>query len=262
MAVEVDLEQRFDGRLGGAPLLLANSLAGELEMWDEQIPALAPDFRVLRYNQRGHGGSPAPSGSYEVDDLGRDAIALLDRNRIERASFAGNSLGGMVGIWLAINVPERIDRLVLCSTSAHVPPPERWLERATAVRDQGIEVVADATLERWFGPEFHRTRPARVEGFRAALLRTDPGAYAACCEAIARYDLRDGLAAISAPTLVITAADDPSIGPEHGRLLAAQIPGASLLALPAGRHLVNVELPAQVNGPLLEHLTASVPASG
>jgi 3-oxoadipate enol-lactonase len=249
-----ELQHRFDGDPGGEPLLLANSLGAELGMWDEQIPALSERFRVLRYDQRGHGGSPAPPGPYSIEDLGRDALVLLDREDIERTGFAGVSLGGMVGLWLAINAPERIARLAICSSTAGGGPAEPWIERAATVRDQGIGALVEATLERWFTPEFRESHPERIGQIRAMLLGTDPEGYAGCCEAIGGHDLRDRLGEIAAPTLVITAADDPSIGSQQGELLAERIPEARLVALAAGRHLVNVELPEDVNGPLLEHL--------
>jgi 3-oxoadipate enol-lactonase len=251
------LVNRFDGESGSAPLLLANSLGAELGMWDEQLPAFSGRMRVLRYNQRGHGGSEAPPGPYSIEDLARDAIELLDRNGIERTSFAGVSLGGMVGIWLATNAAERIERLVLCSTTAHAGAAGPWAERAATVREQGMGAVADATLERWFSPRFRESQAGRVEEVRGMLLGTDPQAYAGCCEAISAYDLRERLGEIAAPTLVITAADDPSIGPEQGALLAQRIPDAELLALPTGRHLINVERPQDVTGPMLEHLSGA-----
>ena len=255
--MSLDLVQRIDGDAEATPILLANSLGAELGMWDEQMTAFADRVRVLRYNQRGHGGSPAPAGPYSIEDLARDALDLLDRNGVERAGFAGVSLGGMVGLWLAVNAPERIDRLVLCSTTAFAGGGTAWEERAATVREGGMAAVADATLERWFTPEFHAERGDRVEDVRAMLLGTDPEAYAGCCEAIGGHDLRDRLGEVSAPTLVITAADDPSIGPEQGEQLAGGIPEGRLLALPEGRHLVNVERPENVTGPMLEHLVGS-----
>jgi 3-oxoadipate enol-lactonase len=252
--VSLDLVQRTDGDPDATPVLLINSLGAELGMWEEQLPALGDRMRVLRYNQRGHGGSPAPPGPYSIEDLATDALELLDGNGVERASLVGCSLGGMVAAWIAINAPQRVEKLVLCSTSAHVPPPSRWLERAEAVREGGMEAVTDATLERWFSDEFRAAGGARLEALRDGLLGTDPGAYASCCEGIADFDLRDGLGAIGAPTLVITAADDLSIPAEHGERLAEAIPGAELLAIERGRHLPNVELPERVNDPLLAHL--------
>jgi 3-oxoadipate enol-lactonase len=258
--MSLDLVQRTDGDTDAPPVLLVNSLGAELGMWEEQLPALGDRMQVLRYNQRGHGGSPAPSGPYSIEELASDALELLDGNGIERASLVGCSLGGMVGAWIAINAPQRVEKLVLCSTSAHVPPPSRWLERAEAVREGGMGAVTDATLERWFSDEFRAAGGARLEALRDGLLGTDPGAYALCCEGIAELDLREGLSAIAASTLVITAADDLSIPPEHGERLAEAIPGAELLAIERGRHLLNVELPEHVNEPLVAHLLGE-PAS-
>jgi 3-oxoadipate enol-lactonase len=255
--MSVEVETRIDGDPAAPPLLLSNSLGAELEMWDEQIGALSQAFRVLRYNRRGHGRSPAAPGPYSIEDLAGDVIALLDGHEIERASFAGISIGGMVGLWLAINEPERIERLAVCSAAAHLPPPEMWAERAALVRREGTSAVAEATLERWFTPGFRERRAERVDQIRAMLLRTDADAYAACCEALGASDLRDELGAIGAPTLIIRAEQDPSIPAEQAQLLADSIPDARLLTLPEGQHLVNVECPDAVNGPLIEHLARS-----
>ena len=250
------LEHRFDGDPAAPPLLLASSLGAELGMWDEQVPALAGEFRVLRFNARGHGSSPAPAGPYSMKDLCGDVLTLLDEHEIERASFAGVSIGAMTGMHLAIEAPQRVDRLVICSSTPFGGPAEMWSERAATVRDQGMAALAETTLERWFSPEFHRGHPERVDEIRAMLLRTDPEAYAGCCEAIAGHDVRERLPEIEAPTLVISAAGDPSIDPEMSRELADRIPTATLLALAEGQHLVNVERPGDVTVPMLEHLRA------
>ena len=260
--MSIELEHRFDGDPGAPPLLVANSLGAELGMWDEQVPAFAASFRVLRYNQRGHGGSQTPRGPYSIADLAGDAIDLLDRHEIERADFAGVSLGGMVALWLAIHAPQRIGRLILGSTTAYGGGPEMWVERAATVREKGMGALAEATLERWFTPEFHANHPDRLDEIRAMLLRTDPEGYAGCCEAIGEHDLRDRLGDIEAPTLVITAADDPSIDPEQGRALAEAIPDARHCPLPEGRHLVNVERPRETTEAMLEHLGRSGERAG
>jgi 3-oxoadipate enol-lactonase len=233
-------------------LLLSNSLGTSREMWDGAMPLLTDRMRVLRYDHRGHGGSPAPPGPYSIADLGRDAIELLDSEGVERASFCGVSIGGMIGMWLAINAPERIDRLALCCTSAHMPPPETWHERAATVRADGMAAVVDATLERWLTP----AAPAEtVERTRQMVLATSPEGYASCCEAIADHDLRDQLGSIRAPTLVIAAEDDPSTPPDHGGLIAESVPGADLTVLPDARHLIAAERPHEVAPIVLDHLT-------
>jgi 3-oxoadipate enol-lactonase len=255
--VNVELEHRFDGPEGAPMLMLSNSLGTTLDMWDELVPALAERFRLLRYDTRGHGRSPLPPGPYSIDDLGRDALALLDRLGLERVSFCGVSLGGMTGMWLAARAPERIERLAVCCSSAHMPPPEMWTKRAEAVRSDGIAAIADATLGRWFTPAASERRPEAVERLRSGLLGMAPEGYAGCSEAIRDMDLRPALGSIRAPTLVIAAEDDPSTPPEqHGRVIAESIEGARFVVLREGRHLVAAERPDGVAPLLLDHLVA------
>jgi 3-oxoadipate enol-lactonase len=224
-------------------------------MWDDPLPRLKERFRVLRYDQRGHGRSPAPPGPYTIADLAGDALELLDRLGLERVSFCGVSLGGMTGMWLALNAPERLDRLALCCTSAYLPPRENWADRAATVRARGMEAVAEAALERWFTPALVERRPDAVERARRALLGVSAEGYAGCCEAIATHDLRAEVGSIRVPTLVLAAADDPATPPEHGRLIAEAVEGARLVVLERGRHLVAVEQPDEFAGAVLAHLT-------
>lgn len=251
----MELHHRLDGPDGAPVLVLSNSLGTDLGMWDGQLPLLAQGFRLLRYDQRGHGRSPAPPGPYKVAELAGDLLELLDRLGLERVSFCGVSLGGMTGMWLAARAPERIERLALCCTSAYLPPRDMWTERAATVRADGMEAVAEAALERWFTPGFAELRPDIVERTRRALLATPPEGYAGCCEAIASHDLRAELGSIRAPTLVLAAADDPATPPEHGRRIAAAIDGARFAVLERGRHLAAVEHPKQFARELLGHLT-------
>ena len=123
MSTPIDVSYEIAGPDDAPTLVLSNSLGSTTAMWDPQVPALAERLRVVRYDHRGHGGSPVPPGPYELADLGADALALLDRLGLERVHWCGLSLGGMVGMWMAINAPERIDRLVLCCTSAQLGPP-------------------------------------------------------------------------------------------------------------------------------------------
>jgi 3-oxoadipate enol-lactonase len=255
--LSIAVSYRLDGPAEAPVLVLSNSLGTDMSMWDDLLPALVDRFRVLRYDQRGHGRSPAPPGPYTIAELAGDALALLDRLGIERVSFCGTSLGGMTGMWLAAGAPERIDRLALCCTSAHLPPRRTWSERAATVRAEGIQAVADAQLERWFTPELVERRPDAVERVRRSLLDTTPEGYAGCCEAIAAHDLRRELGSIRAPTLVLAAADDPATPPDHGQLIADAVPGAGLVVLERARHLAVVERPQESARELLAHLTAA-----
>jgi 3-oxoadipate enol-lactonase len=251
----VALHHRVDGSGHDRVLLMGGSLGTTLTMWEPQLPALSDAIRVVRFDHRGHGGSPAPDGPYSIDELGGDVLALLDRLELERVSYCGLSIGGMVGQWLAINAPERIDKLVLICTSAHLPPADAWRARAATVREAGTpEPVADAVLERWFTGAYARLRPDVVAHHRRMLVGTPAEAYASCCEAIAALDLRAGLAAIAAPTLVIAGRQDPAIPPEHGRAIAAAVPGARLEVLDPAAHLASVERATEVTDLIAGHL--------
>jgi 3-oxoadipate enol-lactonase len=243
------------GPLGAPPLVLSNSLGTTLEMWDPQAAALAERFRLVRYDRRGHGRSPVPPGPYRIEDLGADVLGLLDRLGLERVSFCGLSIGGLVGMWLASEAPARIDRLVLCCTAPVLPPPEAWLERAAVVRAAGVATLADAVLGRWFTADFHAEQHDAVERFRAMLVATPAEGYAACCEAIGALDLRPRLAAIGARTLVITGAEDPVVAPATGAALADAIAGARHVVIPGAAHIANVEQPEAFTAALLAHLS-------
>jgi 3-oxoadipate enol-lactonase len=237
-------------------LVMGSSLGTSLNMWDGQL-ALAERLRLVRHDHRGHGRSPVPPGPYEIEDMGRDVLALLDALEIERASYCGLSIGGMVGMWLGANAPERIERLVLICTSAHLPPASGWADRADAVRAAGTtEVIADPVVARWLTPAYAEEHPELVAELRAMLVATDPDGYAESCGAIERMDLRDQLARIAAPTLVISGADDEATPPEHQRLIADAIPGARLETVAPAAHISAVERPAIVNELIAAHLAA------
>ena len=225
-------------------VVLAGSLGSTSAMWDPQVPALETRFRALRHDYPGHGEAALE----DVADV-RDLVAGVLAHADERFSFVGLSLGGAVGVRIALDAPERLDRLVLCCTSARFAEPALWEERARVVRARGMQAVVDAVLERWFTPAFRD-----VGRYRAMLLSTDPEGYARCCEALARWDVRDELGRIAAPTLVVSGAEDPSTPPQHGELLAAGIARARHVVLPDARHLANVERAEAVNALLLEHL--------
>jgi 3-oxoadipate enol-lactonase len=249
-----ELHHIFAGPPGAQVVALSNSLGTTLEMWEPQAGPLARDHRVLRYDLRGHGRSPVPEAPYSIADMGRDLLGLLDRNGVQRASLCGVSLGGMVSMWVAAHAPKRVDRLVLCSTSAIMGPPESWTQRAALVRREGVGAVADTVVARWFTPAFAAAEPGVVAGIRAQLTASPAEGYAACCEAIREMDQRPDLPAIAAPTLVIAAERDPSTPPSHARTIAGLIPGARLEVLDRGAHLVTVEEPELVTPLIARHL--------
>ena len=239
----------------GPVLVFGGSLGTTLAMWDPQMARLAGRHRILRYDHRGHGGSPALPGPYAIEDLAGDVLDLLDGLGIERASYCGLSLGGMLGMWLAANAPERIERVILLCTSAHLPPPAAYRDRAAAVRAAGTpEVVADAVLARWLTPAWAQENPGPVAWLRAMFSQVTAEGYAGCCEAIAALDLRAELERISAPTLVVAGAEDPATPPVHAELIAAAIRGARLVVLERAAHLASVERADAVTDLIADHL--------
>jgi 3-oxoadipate enol-lactonase len=257
-----DLRVRIDGLAGAPWLVLSNSLGATLDMWDPQVVALSRDFRLLRYDTRGHGGSAVPPGPYTIEQLGTDVIGLLDLLGIERADFCGLSMGGATGMWLGAHAPSRLDRLVLCNTTPWLGPPDVLDARIATVRREGMPALVDGILERWFTPDARLRNPIAVERIRRSLLETPVAGYVACCEALRDMDQRAGLARIAAPTLVIAGTFDPAPTPAAAREWAATIPNARCMELPAA-HLSNVGAAAQFNEEVLAFLTrreaASVP---
>ncbi len=247
------LHATIDGPPDAPVLLLGSSLGTTGAMWQPQVAALAGRFRVVRYDHLGHGRSPVPPGPYTIDLLGREVLGLLDHLEVGSAHYAGLSLGGMVGMWLAAHAPERIDRLALLCTSACLGPAQVWRARAAGVRAGQLDTIANTVVSRWFTPSFAAARPDTVAGYRDMLTATPPAGYAACCEAIAAMDLRTDLAAVRAPTLVIGAADDPATPPEHAAEIAERIPSARLAVVDDAAHLANVEQPTAVARLLRAH---------
>jgi 3-oxoadipate enol-lactonase len=252
-AANARLFYRWDGPEGQPTLVLSNSLGTTHVMWEPQVAALSEQFRVLRYDSRGHGSSDVSPGPYDIALLARDVLALLDALELERVKFCGLSIGGMVGIWLAANAPARIERLVLSNTSAHIGGPELWNSRIEAVRKGGMEALINTVIERWFTPRFRESSPDAIRRIREMLLGTPPEGYAACAAAVRDMDQRDLLARITAPTLVICGTHDPATPPEHGRFIAERIAGARLVELDAS-HLSNVEAAVAYNRTLVEFL--------
>ncbi len=235
---------RFDGPDDAPVLLLSNSLGTAMGMWEPQMAEWARHFRVLRYDQRGHGASDAPAGAYSLDRLGRDVVELLDALGLEQVDFCGLSLGGMTGQWLGIRAPERLRRLVLANTSSFMGPPANWDARIALVSAEGMGPLAQASIERWFTAGFAAAAPEAIAPVAAMLQATDPVGYAGCCAAIRDMDMRRTVALVPVPALVIGGGADPATPPPHSEVLARTIPGARLVMLEAA-HLANVERPGE-----------------
>jgi len=223
-------------------VVLCGSLGSTSAIWDGQAAPLA-GRRVVRVEHPGHDGAP-PAAVRTVADLAERTLELVGD---ERFSFVGLSLGGAVGMQLALSAPERLDKLVLACTSARFGEPAGWSERAELVRAEGLEAIVDAVLARWFSG-------GAPNGFREMFLATDRESYARCCDALSRWDVRGELGAIETPTLVIAGEHDPSTPPEQGELIASRIPGARFAVIAQAAHLANVERPDEFNQLLEEHL--------
>jgi 3-oxoadipate enol-lactonase len=253
----VELNHEMGGATGAPVIAFTGSLGTDLTMWQPQSDPLGERFGTLRYDIRGHGSSPVPPAPYSMAELGTDLVELLDRLEIERASLCGLSIGGMISMWVAAHAPERVERVVLCCTSALLGPPESWHERAATVRAHGVGAIADAVLARWFTPGFAAACPELIERMRGILSATPSEGYAGCCEAIAAMDLRGDLGSITAPTLVISAEDDPSTPPEHGRLIAGAIPGARFEVVGNAAHLASIERAELITTMIMRFLSPS-----
>ncbi len=237
---DVRLHYEFDFQLGRPVLMLSNSLGTDISMWSPQMPAFAQHFSVLRYDARGHGQSSTPPGPYTIADMGRDALALLDALHITRVNFCGLSMGGMVGQWLAIHAPERLERVVLSNTAAQIGTASGWNDRISALHTGGMSAVVPGVLDRWYTAGFRERGPQAVERTAAMLLTMDPVGYAASCAAVRDMDLRDALTSIDVPVLIVYGSQDPVTPPESAQFLQQHIQGARSFALDAA-HLANVE---------------------
>ncbi len=256
MSGPVRLHHVVDGPADAPPLVLAGSLGSTLQMWRPQVAALAERFRVVRIDHRGHGDSPVPPGPYAIGDLATDVLALLDDLGLDRVAWCGLSLGGMVGMHLASEAPDRITGLVLCCTTSYFPDKTLWRQRVTDVRERGTAPLAAGIAERWFTPGWARQHPDVVAEAIGWIAGTSNAGYAACCQAIDEWDHRDRLPAVRAPTLVIAGSADPSTPVDpHARTMADGIPGARLEVLDAA-HLATIERAPEATALILEHLTA------
>lgn len=248
------LNYEIAGPADAPVVVFSNSIGTTLDMWDGQVPALAEHYRCLRYDTRGHGRSPVVDRPVGIDDLADDLAGLLDALALPKAHVVGLSLGGMTAQAFALRHPERLDRLVLMATAAHLPPPEAWRARAETVRAQGMDAIVEAVIPRWFTPPFVQQAPDRVAAVRERFLANDPRGYARCCEAIAAMDLRRDISQIAAPTLLLAGAEDPATPVAMMAEIRDRIAGAVLHVLPEAAHLLAIEQSEAVTATLARFL--------
>jgi 3-oxoadipate enol-lactonase / 4-carboxymuconolactone decarboxylase len=247
---------RIDGNDEKPALMFLHSLGCDHTQWDAQAADLAPHFRVLRYDLRGHGATGAPEGDYTIEMLARDALALADALGVARFAVCGLSLGGMIAQWLAAKFPERVTHVVLANTSSHYPDPGPMEARRKKVLESGMAAVEDAVMQRFFTAESLAANPPAVAKTRRVLLGTNPAGYAGCCAAVRDMDQRSILAAIRAPAMIVVGDRDVSTPWEgHGEVLAAGIARARVEHLPTA-HLSNLERPRSFTAALARFLMA------
>jgi 3-oxoadipate enol-lactonase len=245
----------LEGPESAPTLILSNSLGTTLRMWDWQVASFTQHFRLLRFDRRGHGKSGKPPGPYSMEMLSRDVLAIMDRLSIQKACWCGLSMGGMEGMWLGANAPERFERMVLSNTSSYFPDKKGWNDRLRMVREKGVPAFAAPNMERWFTKSFRERNPQDVSVIQEMFAETPLEGYIACGQAVRDMDHRDLLPKVKVPTLVIVGRYDGATVPEAGEFVQSHIPGAKLATIDAA-HLSNVELPTQFSSIALEFLTA------
>lgn len=250
----IGLHYRIDGRADRPWLTFDNSLGTDLSMWDRQIEALGEHFHILRYDRRGHGLSRTPQGAYTIDDLGQDVLGLMDRLGIRQSHFCGLSIGGLVGQWLALNAPQRLQRLVLCSTAARIGTGESWRARIAQVQEHGMDSIVEGTVSRWFNEAFVAARPGLVQHTLDNLCKVRVEGYTGCCEALIGADFRNALGRIAMPVLALAGAQDPVTPPDDLKHLAEGVADGRYAEI-SGRHLCNLESPAAFNEIVLDFLS-------
>ncbi|WP_328478370.1 4-carboxymuconolactone decarboxylase [Streptomyces sp. NBC_00377] len=250
------LQYRFDGPEDAPVLILGPSLGTTWHMWDRQVPELAMQWRVFRFDLPGHGGAPAyPAGS--VSDLAGRLLATLDALGVQRFGYAGCAFGGAVGVELALRHPERVASLALIAASPRFGTADEFRQRGVIVRTNGLDPIARSSPDRWFTSGFAAAQPAITEWAVQMVRTTDPGCYIAACEALAAFDVRAEIGLIGVPTLVLVGSDDQVTGPAEARTLVAGIPDARLAVVPGASHLVPVEQPAAVTDLLVRHFSTA-----
>jgi 3-oxoadipate enol-lactonase len=237
---DLRMHYELDGPPNAPALVFSNSLGTNLSLWDPQLPVFTQTFRVLRYDSRGHGQTSVTQGEYSIEMLGRDVLQLLDALNLKRVNFCGLSIGGMTGMWLAVNAPEHLEKLVLSNTAPKIGKLDLWNERIRAVREGGTKAVAKQVVERWFTPEFHASHPDQVAETRHMIENTSTEGYVASCAAVRDFDFWEKVGAIRASTLVIAGTQDASVPTADAQKLAKNIPTARYIELPAA-HISNVE---------------------
>jgi 3-oxoadipate enol-lactonase len=245
----------FTGPANAQVVVFSNGLGTTMRMWDAQVEAFSKHFRVLRTDTRGHGQSSATPGPYSIEQLGRDVLHVLDSLQIDRAYFCGLSMGGMIGMWLGKNAPQRFHKIVLCNTAARIGTAESWDTRIETVERGGMKAVSTGGVERWLSANYRAKHPAETQALLAMMESANVAGYTACRAALREADFRNDVAQISVPCLAVAGTHDPTCVPADLQFLAKTIPGASYVELDAA-HGSSIEAPEEFNRQVLQFLLA------
>ena len=247
------LNVEVEGPANAPVLMMSNSLGTNLHMWDDQAPAFSKQFRLVRYDRRGHGKSEAPQGPYTMDRLGRDVLSIADALGVKRFNWCGLSMGGMVGQWLGANAPDRLEKLIVSNTHYYYGDKQPWHDRIKFAQDKGLAALAPMQMERWFTKGFREKNPQAIARISEMFVATPLGGFVGCCEAVRDMDFRQSTPTITVPTMVIVGSQDPATPPAAGEDIHKMIKGSTLVAIDAA-HLSNVEQPKAYTDAVLNFL--------
>jgi 3-oxoadipate enol-lactonase len=254
----ININHQVDGPEGASWLIFSNSLATNLTMWDEQARELKKTYRVLRYDQRGHGGSDAPAGRYTFEVLMADVLALMDALGIKKAHFAGLSMGGATALGLAETHPDRFDRIIVCDSPCQSTPTstQQWEERIVVAQKQGMEALVEPTVGRWFPPETLTANPPHIDKVRKMVRSTPVNGFIGCAAALANHDYAAAVATVKRPVLFMAGEKD-GVTPVAMRKLSAALPGSRYVELPGAGHISNMDQPEGFTWTIADFLKAA-----
>ncbi|MEW6452831.1 MAG: 3-oxoadipate enol-lactonase [Pseudomonadota bacterium] len=247
------LNVEVEGPANAPVLMMSNSLGTDLHMWDDQAPAFSKQFRLVRYDRRGHGKSGAPKGPYTMDRLGKDVLAIVDALGVKKFNWCGLSMGGMVGQWLGANAPDRVEKLIVSNTHYFYPDKQPWHDRIKFAQEKGLAALAPMQMERWFTKGFREKNTQAIGRITEMFAATPLDGFIGCCEAVRDMDFRQSTPTITVPTMVIVGSQDPATPPAAGEDIHKMIKGSKLVAIDAA-HLSNVEQPKAYTDAVLNFL--------
>ena len=254
----ININYQVDGPEGAPWIVLSNSLATNLAMWDQQADDFKGAFRVLRYDQRGHGATDAPAGRYTFEQLIADALALMDGLGIKKAHFGGLSMGGATALGFAQKHPDRLDKVIVCDTPCQSTPTstQQWEERIVIAQNQGMERLVEPTVGRWFPPEVMAAKPPHVDKVRQMVRTTPVNGFIGCAAALANHDYASAVATVTRPVLFMAGEKD-GVTPVAMRKLSAALPGSRYVELPGAGHISNMDQPEGFTWAIADFLKTS-----